>query len=370
MRQLATTTLALVGLAAMGAVPARCEVLRVPQDHATVQAAVDASSDGDVIRISKGVHTEQVVIAGKTDLTLQGKGKAIIDGGGVGPAIVVMDSTRVTIQKLVVAGGTEWTLHLLRSTDCVVTKCTVERAANRALVVAAGSGHVITKNRFSENAGANVDLDSDNNVNPTGCSVSKNRISGGFVGVEVQGRGHRIEKNRVQGTTGFGLQTFQADDVLFTKNRLSKLAGEGACIRGVDVRLVKNTFAGTRGDGIHIVTGATQILIESNTIKNALGESADGIDTDDPVDNITVRKNKVIKTEDDGIDMAVTNSLVEGNTVIRSGDDAFRVGPETLSSEFVGNRSKKSGGDGLRDLTDGEPSNTFRGNRFDTINRD
>ena len=72
-----------------------------------------------------------------------------------------------------------------------------------------------------------------------------------------------------------------------------------AAIASDDVSgLVKNAFKGTTGDGIHVVFGATGIVLERNLIKSVLGESADGIDTDDPVDDITVVRNKIIKTED------------------------------------------------------------------------
>jgi hypothetical protein len=49
---------------------AAAATLQVPAQHATVQAAVDAAQDGDVIAIAPGSYVESVVIAGK-QLTLQ-----------------------------------------------------------------------------------------------------------------------------------------------------------------------------------------------------------------------------------------------------------------------------------------------------------
>ena len=51
--------------------------LKVPTDYATIQAAVNAASDGDVIRIAPGVYKEQVQIISKT-LTLVGQPGTIL----------------------------------------------------------------------------------------------------------------------------------------------------------------------------------------------------------------------------------------------------------------------------------------------------
>ena len=63
--------------------------LRVPQDHPTVQAAIDAASDGDVIEIAPGIYTENLTV-GK-GVILRGQlydesdprnNTTILDGGG------------------------------------------------------------------------------------------------------------------------------------------------------------------------------------------------------------------------------------------------------------------------------------------------
>ena len=46
--------------------------LHVPSEYPTIQAAVDASSSGDTIRIAPGAYYEQIIITTKTNLTLVG----------------------------------------------------------------------------------------------------------------------------------------------------------------------------------------------------------------------------------------------------------------------------------------------------------
>ncbi len=56
--------------------------LLVPQDHDTIQAAVDAAEEGDLILIDEGTYTEAVDVA-TPDLTLRGvdRNTVILDGG-------------------------------------------------------------------------------------------------------------------------------------------------------------------------------------------------------------------------------------------------------------------------------------------------
>jgi hypothetical protein len=78
----------------LGSTSVCAETRTVPGDHLTVQAAVDAASDGDVIEIAPGVYAESVLITGK-NLTLQsdfatsGDPAAVpgtVIGGAVDPA--------------------------------------------------------------------------------------------------------------------------------------------------------------------------------------------------------------------------------------------------------------------------------------------
>lgn len=56
--------------------------VRVPQDHTTIQAAVDAASPGDLVLVSPGTYDEAVDVTTK-DLTIRGtdRNKVILDGG-------------------------------------------------------------------------------------------------------------------------------------------------------------------------------------------------------------------------------------------------------------------------------------------------
>lgn len=88
-----------VGLAALGAASAAYGADRlVPQQYPTIQAAVNASSNGDRVIVSPGLYRESVRFLGKS-VMLEGVSAAetantILTGTGVpGPAVFVSDST-------------------------------------------------------------------------------------------------------------------------------------------------------------------------------------------------------------------------------------------------------------------------------------
>lgn len=78
-------------------------VLRVPADHATIQAAVDAAAPGDLVLVAPGVYTENVLVE-TTDVTIRGADRngVVIDGEGVRSSGIVAVADGVRIENLTV----------------------------------------------------------------------------------------------------------------------------------------------------------------------------------------------------------------------------------------------------------------------------
>ena len=83
----------LAGLLALAPVPLGVPptILKVPGDYPTIQEAVTAAGPDTIIEVKKDIYTESVSISGKTNLTLLGKGKHVIDPGPGNGAIAILN---------------------------------------------------------------------------------------------------------------------------------------------------------------------------------------------------------------------------------------------------------------------------------------
>ncbi|MCX7736450.1 MAG: nitrous oxide reductase family maturation protein NosD [Candidatus Kapabacteria bacterium] len=70
-----------------------------PKDNSGIQTAVDKAKDGDTIIINKGVYKQNSIVI-KRNLTVIGKGEAIIDGSIADGSIIYVESTKVHIKGL------------------------------------------------------------------------------------------------------------------------------------------------------------------------------------------------------------------------------------------------------------------------------
>lgn len=96
--------------------PSRAETLRVPDDFATIQEAIDAAPDGAVILVAPGRYVENVDFAGKAVAVVGSGPESIIDGGLEGPAVrfvsgegegSVLESFTITRGRSPSGGGIE-----------------------------------------------------------------------------------------------------------------------------------------------------------------------------------------------------------------------------------------------------------------------
>jgi len=329
--------------------PAEGANLEVPKDYATIQAAVDAAGPGDVVRIAKGDYAEAVVIDGKTDLTIRGKGKKTRLGGSTIP-ITVENSSDITIDALHFSGETAgiyvidmagiavrncraegdygiWALHASQMT---IEGCSFE-AGSTDVHLAGSTECVIRDCQLAGSTGLVIASTS------TIATVVDNEFSNSLRGVVVRGASSVLDNEF--DSCPLGVHFFNE--------------GTGATVAG-------NSFKGCE-TAILSDDDADSAVLDDNVIKGG------GVGLDlDPGMNFTILRNSIKKTASDAIRLraSATGCLVAKNKIVKAGASGIHV--EGVGNTLMNNSAKKSAGFDLTDETNAG-DNSYVANKFTKI---
>ncbi len=273
--------------------------------YATIQAAVDHAADGDTILVGPGTYTEQVVINGRHNLTIEGVGSVSVDA----PSSLSQTGTSPS-------NG--------RSVDGIFT-------------VVGGSG--ITIKSMTVDGLQNGGNFAGTQTNPTMVGVAYLNSTGGTIdGLTVQGiregdAGFGVQRNiaiYVSNTDPSpGTNTPSATDLLnsitISNNTVSDFQKGGIVVTNGDVNIHDNTVTGRGTTGLTAQNG----IQVSNSTGSVVDNTVSGIGYTDPnvalatgiltFDNngLSVTGNTVtVSGASEGIDVSEsTNGTVTGNTV-------------------------------------------------------
>ncbi len=356
-----------VVLAACAASVARADTLQVPADHPTIQAAIDAATDGDQIVIRKGTYAEAVVIdgaSGKNNLTLRGRGKPLLDGAGQATCLTIVNASGITVVGLTFQGADRNGVLVQDSTGVTITKCISRDMGNggglegAGVHLTGGSGHTVESNRIEDCERAGIRFSRDAGSGTTDCVIAGNKIFRGQAGICVDGGGHTVRGNKVKDVGFQGiLVEDEAAPCTFDGNLVKRSGDYAVAVVGGTHTFRANRFVQTQTTGVWLGSAGSGTTFDGDKI---IKSSSTGIEVD--ADGTTLRNLKVVGSGDHGIDVDATGCLVEGCKVIRTKDDAFKA--RRGGNTFRGNKAKKSRD---RDLDDdaGQGANTYEDNKFD-----
>jgi Right handed beta helix region len=317
--------------------------IKVPLDFATIQAAVDAAVDGDVIEVSAGRYVETVVIEGFTGLVVRGQGRVVIHGNGAA-ALTLLDCTDCVVDKIGVEGGPGSGIRLQFSERCTVSRCRVEDVAVDGVRLEACLGIVVDK-CIIRDVGMDAISFAVGDVQPTdGCSLTSNKcLSPGNDGMCISGSGNLVEGNLVHEAASDGLGTdpfsYSADNV-FLGNRVIKAGGVGVYITGAGNQVRDNRVIQSAGHAVQLATGSNHV-VEGNLLIKA-GHSA--ILVAIGVAGAHVLDNQAPKAGENGIEVLGSGASVEGNTITGATGDGLRiVGDFGFYSSNAANRGRQDG---------------------------
>lgn len=129
-----------------------CKARIGEREFASIQEAIEKAKPGDTITISEGQCQEDLLIAGKQDLTLKGAGrdKTTLFGFGRAPVIAVQDSQGITIEGLTIRDGLVGLL-VQNSSDVTIRQNAVMQNLGRGISLMNASGVKIEQNVIEAN---------------------------------------------------------------------------------------------------------------------------------------------------------------------------------------------------------------------------
>ena len=365
------------------------DTLAVPQDFATIQAAVDAAVTGDTILISSGTYPGTVTLDGDSGLTLRAKGSVTIDATGLASGLVLLLCTDIRIERLRVLGGTSAGIFADQCPGLVLDGCRVSGTTGRGFDIDECDGAQLLRCRVKNVTSTGARL-----VNCADAVLSRWRIAGATDGLMLNVCDNAlVEHCRLEDLTGQGLSlnSFFPGEVtnsIVTRNRIVGAQGGGIGLRGDGNLLERNLVLDGVGDGIELASGeqndGNSLLCNRILRMDGMGLRASGTDNvlernrgvDCTLDGINLQNgayqvllNRLVRPGDEGIEVNTPGCTLEENRVVEPGEDGLllhaladgttclanqvtRAGMNGVSIEcddgtFTANVSKAAGADGF-----------------------
>ena len=326
-RRLTTLALALVAAAPAIAV---ADQLHVPNQHATLQAAVTAASPGDVILLKEGTYAGGdgvATLSAKHDLIVRGLGDVVIDAAGANVGIEIVNSLGVRVEGLRIRNAAVHGIEVVGSRGVLIDECEVRQSGAAGIDVTTSASVVVRECDVRKTGDTCISLDAEASVIAE-CKVK----SANGTGLALLGRGSTAIDNVV----------------LDFKNTGILLAGTGNRAIANDVKT--NTQQG-------MVVEGSDHLIEGNTLRAVIYVKAD---------DSVLRDNEIKGSASGGM---VLSASASGNSIVEN-----RVSKATLhgfyiwgdDNTLIGNVTKKSGQYGLQ-FGSVATGNVRFSNKFDSV---
>lgn len=371
---------------------ARAADIFVPGDHATIQAAIDAASDGDTIHVGPGTYFEHDIAFGGTNVRVvstDGPGATTVDGQELGPVFVFKngESRQASVEGFTITNGDAneqfegGGVFITGSSPSIIGNHIVNNkneqpdGAGGGIKVSSGSNPLIRDNLIQGNlaagngggmrlAGASGEIIDNEFINNT--ALGTDNSNGGAISLSVADsveiRGNLFQGNAADSVAG-AISAYVVSSLEISNNTFdsNSAADFGGAIRLEDDRtkspmtalVVGNTFDGntTQGEG-----GAIHAFFEDGDVQTGLGGSVYEIVGNSFTNNVAedpaCSDFQDLDCGDGGALQAIRHNDAYGRMIVRNND-------------FIGNHADLYGAAQFN-----KPDLLFEGNRVEnnTVN--
>ena len=377
----AATVALVAGGVLLTAAPAQAATLQVGpgQTYSTIQAAVNAANNDDVIQVHDGTYRENVIVNGKY-VTLRGN---------------VTTPANVVIQAATVNNATLQLWGMATANRTVVEGFTITGGSSQSgqgggITVHSASPElrnlVVTGNNAPQGYGGGMSIDLNSNPFIHDCVISNNRARDGGAGIfAITGSNPVIVDNQITGNTTTGAsipgggssgggiylesqpgQPSVKINAVIVGNTITgnaaQFAGGGISLRtGVNAIIEGNTINGntaTYGGGIHAETEGGAVTVDGNTISGNtanLGGSGSGYGGGISIyssSQMTIVRNTI----------SANTSATGGAGITAAESSASTIDANTISGNTITGSGGGGGGFYIANATATLTNNVFEGN--------
>ncbi len=184
-------------------------------DYEKIQDAIDASEDGDTVRMWEGTYEENVVVDKSIDFIENGSETTTIDGGESGD-VVQMTADWVNMSGFDISNSDNHGIYLKGSNYCTITNNNCENN-EYGISLFSSSDCKITNNTCAKNNECGIGLFFSSN-----CKITNNTCANSFYGIFLSSSSNcTIENNTCSANDLYGILFEESSDCKISNNNCS-----------------------------------------------------------------------------------------------------------------------------------------------------
>lgn len=312
----------------------------------SIQAAVTAANQGDVIIVDPGTYTENVDINGKTNLLI--KSSADPADTVIAPAdvnkdvITIRNSNTITIQGLNItgAGNDKAGIYVYKSNNCKVENNILH---NDALgIYLKGSDYTLVRNNIATKnnnpgTGRAINIEQSNYTDVLSNSVLNQRY-----GIYVSdSRANRVLENTVNLSRDNGIHVQYATNITVENNRLNSNGMYGIILSNSNENFLRsNNVFNSTNNSIEVYTSSGNEISNNIISDSSIDTLTHGIHLNTAYNNVL--RNNTVSKNDYGIAMIYSNNNNVVNNTASDNNRGIYLAYTSSANTVSGNKAHSS----------------------------